>query len=224
VTRRNNLKILVLLVEFLTIVSACTGSQSSGPSSAVIADPTPTPRGASVELQHASAEAVRRIDFSNFRFPWLRELGDPKQSINLRNGELKPTFDQKGMVATTGVTLRSVAYGDVTGDGREEAFVVLSIVTGGSAIPHAVYIYTSKDGSATLLWAFATGDRADGGLRRVYAENGELVVERYSPVKSKGDCCPTLFARLRYEWQRTHFQQRGKEEILPNSENTGAPL
>ncbi len=123
------------------------------------------------------------------------------------------------------MSLRSIAYGDVTGDGVEEAMVVLSVgVTGGTARPHAVYIFTLEQKRPKVLWAFPTGDRADGGLRQVYAADGDLVVERYNSVGSKGDCCPTTFTRVRYQWQGNHFQQKLVEEMLPHPEGQGSPV
>ena len=187
-------------------------------------NPSPVSQPVATERQGLPNQPIRSVDFANFTFPWLRELGDSEKTFTLRSGELKPTHDKNGMVEEMGVTLQSIAYGDVTGDGREEAIVVLSMITGGSATPHASYIYASEGGKPKLLWAFSTGDRAEGGLRRVYAEKGELVIERYSPVNSKGDCCPTLFTRARYKWQDKHFEQGGKEETLPNTEGYGSPL
>ena len=207
----------------IAVLAACTTGRSNHPSSAMTGNPSPVSQQVATG-QALSNQAIRSVDFANFTFPRLRELGDSRKAFTLRSGELKPTHDKNGMVEEMGVRLQSIAFGDVTGDGAEEAMVVLSIVTGGSAIPHATYIYASEDGKPELLWAFSTGDRAEGGLRRVYAENGELVIERYSPVNSKGDCCPTLFTRARYKWQNKHFEQGGKEEKIPNSEGHGSPL
>lgn len=133
------------------------------------------------------------------------------------------------------VSLPYLSYGDVTGDEAEEAMVVFFENVKGTAIPYYVYVYTLKKGSPKLLWSFETGDRADGGLRQAYAENGELVIELYGNGKviggdlyaedgtTGGDCCPTHFTRARYQWQGNRFQQKGKEEILSNPVG-GAPV
>lgn len=212
------------VIGIIAVLTACTTGRPNHPSSAMTGNPSPVSQHVATEQLGLPNQAIRSVDFANFAFPWLRELGDSGKTLVLRNGELKPTHDKNGMVEEMGVTLQSITYGDVTGDGREEAMVVLSMVTGGSAIPHATYIYEPQDGKPKLLWAFSTGDRAEGGLRRVYAEKGELVIERYSPVNSKGDCCPTLFARTHYKWQGKHFEQGGNEEALRNSEGLGSPL
>ena len=68
------------------------------------------------------------------------------------------------------------------------------------------------------------GDRANGGLRKVDAENGELVIERYSPKESRGACCPKYFTRHRYELQQGRFREKGTAEMLPNAEGHSSPV
>lgn len=161
---------------------------------------------------------IRSVNFANFTYPWTADLGNPKKSFTLRNGELPATRNERGFIDEMGVFLQGVKYGDVTGDGVEEAFVSLSIQTGGSAIPGIIYIYTLRKNRPVLIWSHSTGDRADGGLRDIYAENGQLVVELNSSVGSRGDCCPTRFTRTHYEWRGGRFRQKRKETLpIPGS-------
>jgi len=74
-----------------------------------------------------------------------------------------------------------VKYGDLTGDGREEAVVVLWIVTSGTARDGVVFVYTLSTGRPKRLFAFETGDRWDYGYHNAFINNGELIVERYKP-------------------------------------------
>lgn len=159
---------------------------------------------------------IHSVDFANFTYPWTTDRIDrtnPKKTFTLRNGELPATRNRRGLIDEMGVFLQNVKYGDVTGDGVEEAIISLSIQTGGSAIPGIIYIYTLQKGRPVLLWSRSTGDRADGGSRNVYAENGRLVVELNSSVGSRGDCCPTQFTRTRYEWRGGRFRQKRKETL-----------
>ena len=83
-----------------------------------------------------------------------------------------------------------------------------------------------RKGNPQLLWAFETGDRADGGLKRVFAENGELLVELHGKDKiigrnlyeddgaDTGDCCPAHFTRTRYTWSRNRFRQNAPAAVL----------
>jgi hypothetical protein len=103
----------------------------------------------------------------------------------------------------------------VTDDGIEEAMMMLGIESRGSAIPEIVYIFGLKNGRPIPLWSFETGDRADGGLRQVYADHGNLIVELFGKDRIigkelyRGDealCCPTTFTRARHEWRGSKFR------------------
>lgn len=211
--RMNRFGILLLLLGIVALLMACTVGRSRQQPPESVSPPAVN------ERQAPSSQGIRSIDFTNFTFHWVGKLGDASKSFTLRKGKLDPTRNKTGMVEEMGVNLQSIAYGDATGDGVEDAMVVLSIVTGGSAIPHATYIFALENGKPKLLWALYTGDRADGGLRQVYAENGKLVIEQYSnPDPLGGECpaCPTHFTRTRYAWKRNSFHQEGRKEVLPN--------
>ncbi len=173
---------------------------------------------------------IRSIDFANYKYPGSRgHFSTAEYATNgftLRGGKSKQTLKQYGM------TLKSIAYGDVTGDGVEEAMISLVIETDGSAGVNHVYIYTLSDGVPKFLWGFESGDRAWGGLKRVYAERGDLVVELYGrgtqidgdlgATEPVGLCCPRSITRTRYEWKGTCFRQHGEMEILSLSKKSGS--
>ncbi len=118
-----------------------------------------------------------------------------------------------------GIRLVGINYGDVNSDKIEDAIIVFSFQTGGSALPNSVYVYTCySNKKPILLWAFSTDDRADGGLRDVYIQKDGIVVERYSPIDKEGDCCPVFFTRAFYSWKGNGFKITSKEELLPNTE------
>src|SRR5262245_4979693 len=146
-----------------------------------------------------SQQAIREIDFSNFRYAG---------SIGLFPAEFHPTKAftlSNGKVGDWryGFTLRKAVFGDITGDGSEEAIIRLDINTDGSAGADQVYIYTLKNGRAKFLWGFEGGDRAEGGLRQAYAQDGQLVIELWGRgtqiggylgnTEPVGLCCPKSF-------------------------------
>jgi hypothetical protein len=165
------------------------------------------------------ATSIRDTDFSNFRFDFQRT------SWTLRDSAQEPVREN-GIVKQDGYLLDDVVYGDVTGDGVEEALVVVGGVTGGSAVPHWVFVYGA---GPRPLWSFETGDRSAGGLKEVYADGGMLVVELYGRNQVPGDpeslgaddgsntpaCCPDSFTRTRYAWDGRAFVPRGAPEVLP---------
>ena len=181
--------------------------------------------------QASIPRSIRDIDFRNFYYPSLPTGKCSMSSVRVRGGRYGSTKNFSPRRIPKGgcwaVDVAPVEYGDVTGDGREEALVVLYAEVGGTESSNDVFIYALKSGRPVLLWKFATGDRADGGLRRIYPESGQLVVELagknkviggdlYSPDgTSAGACCPTVFTRTKYRWVRGRFVKSGESEVLP---------
>jgi hypothetical protein len=177
-------------------------------------------------------ENIRQIDFKTFSYPlndtvlghddlkWLgmsQQVHSKRKPIHLVNGEdlTKSSslfMDGREYVKIEGFTLQSVDYVDVTGDGKEDAIVVLLYRTGGTQNTHYVYIYSFIDGRPKLLAYCHTGDRAYSGLYKVYGERGNLVVELLDPDKRSGDCCSSGFVRVRYRWNEGKFEETGAHE------------
>lgn len=212
---------LTILFAVWMILSACSHAETQPPALAqTSATPSPVPQAES-SLSPTSNQPIRSIDFATISYPHYPVYVDDrgkKRYVTLKPGEGAPAY---------------LNYGDVTGDGVEEAMTVLGIENRGSAIPHIAYIYGLQNGSLKLLWSFETGDRADGGVRQIYSENGGLVVELYGKDRvigsdlfrgDEGLCCPSSFTRARYEWRDNRFQLKGKPEVLPNPNGHGSPI
>jgi len=190
--------------------------------SQAISQPTTAPPAQKKQITYPEVNSIREIDFANFTYPGSTFEGEyqdayPEEVFTIHNGKYGDWRD--------GLTLTSVSYGDVTGDSREEAIVNFSEDTDGSAAQNCVYIFTLEDRKPKLLWAFESGDRSEGGLRRVYAKRGELVVELFgkeatvghtSSSEFTGMCCPKSFTRSRYRWIDGEFQEQDDIEVLPN--------
>lgn len=172
----------------------------------------------------SAGASIRATDFRNFRYVF------GEASWTLVNGtqpdageeELRYEFDD-------------VSYGDVTGDGRDEALVTITAETGGTMRPHWVFVYGAGARGPELLWAFESGDRAAGGLKSVSAEGGMLIVDLLGknmipsdPTTfgahddtAQGACCPSMFTRTRYAWNGRAFVLRGPPEVLPYDPDAG---
>lgn len=166
---------------------------------------------------------IRKIDFENFTYFWTKGLSTKdEKTFTLKNGELP--YEKERI----GVSLAKVEYGDLTNDSKDEAIINLGLQTSGSAMPNMVCIYALENEKPKLLWSFDTGDRAEGGLKKVYAENGGLIVELFGddkfengewkfdlPKKDAGGlCCPTAFTKLRFKWNGKKFVVDGKPELF----------
>lgn len=166
------------------------------------------------------ASPIRFVNFDKLSYPNFPDYsGDEKKRVTLAPGEGGPNF---------------LTYGDLTGDGTEDAAIALGIPSQGTAITYYSYIYTIVQGSPQpkLLWDFETGDRADGGLRNVYGENGQLVIELFGKNRIIGDqlyrgdeplCCPSSFTRTFYRWNGKSFD-KVQSEVLQNPAKDAAPV
>jgi hypothetical protein len=175
----------------------------------------------------AQAASIRDTDFRSFRYEfrgtaWTLVGGVERGAGQDDDPEWRYEF-------------ANVSYGDLTGDGREEAVVTITAETGGTLRPHWVFVYAAGPRAPELLWAFETGDRAAGGLKSVSVDDGALVVELLGknmipsdPATfgaeddtSQGACCPSVFTRTRYAWTGRAFALRGQPEVLPYDPEAG---
>src|SRR5256885_222631 len=79
--------------------------------------------------------SIRAIDFANFTYPLTSGLRGSKRSPRTFTLRDRKTPEAKHSLE---MYLANVTYGDVTGDGKEEAIVRIGIQTGGSAMPNVV--------------------------------------------------------------------------------------
>ena len=170
--------------------------------------------------------AIHKVDFENFSYPAAPVYPKREKPFTLKDGEYAGRL-QSGAVEPYPVSLVDAFYGDVTGDGIDDAILVLTESVRGSAIPYYVYVYGIERDKPRLLWSFYAGERGDGGLQRIFVDRGEMVVELYgrdrvvnggtsSDEDNMGVCCPRFFTRSRYEWRDGRFRLKSKEAALPN--------
>jgi hypothetical protein len=216
------------------ITAACEGSGGSATATSASSRTEQSERRTN---ESKPKSPIRQVDFKNFTYPKLPTGKCSMAEVRLVNGKYNAPEGIAGTrpaVDCWSVALGPITYGDVTGDGEEEAIVELYAEAGGTEASEDVYIYTLKGGNPELLWKFATGDRADGGLRRIAAENGELVVDLFGVgtaigkklygTEDVGACCPKHFTRTKYKWDGSQFQQDGSEEVIENPSGSSAPV
>ncbi|MEO7658326.1 MAG: hypothetical protein ABIV48_01820 [Pyrinomonadaceae bacterium] len=244
--------ISILFLGAIWALGSCSSevetSRNAEPPVAIIpraAPPRPAPGSGIPNLQSeilddrnkVTTSPIGNFDFKNFSFELPRGWENPDRSeIRLIDGRVAPvsididddmTGDEKAerkALRRIGLSYVTTKYLDLTGDDIHEAIVILKIETGGAAIPQVVYVYSWKDDKPELIWLFRTGDRADGGLKDLRPDSGNLVVELYGQDrfilgqtetgKVTGDeeqlCCPTFFTRSVYKWNGRNFLMQGK--------------
>jgi hypothetical protein len=232
------------------------------PAAAVTQTPEPSamPKASAPDLQtelldnrnKTTTSPIGAFNFKNYTYELPRGWQNPDgtSEITLTNGRVPPreghvseemSDEEKAEEKTKrriGLSYVTTKYMDLTGDGVDEAVVILKVETAGSAIPQLGYVFEWKDGRPELMWPFRTGDRADGGLKDIRAENGQLVIELYGQDrfilgqtetgKITDDreqlCCPTYFTRSIYKWNGKNFLLQGKRLTFSLADPQAPPI
>ncbi|MEO7540065.1 MAG: hypothetical protein ABIV21_08545, partial [Pyrinomonadaceae bacterium] len=174
--------------------SESTSPQSATPSGSPVSNIPNLQSELLDDRNKTTTSPIGNADFKNFTYELPRGWENPDgKEITLTNGRVAPvsvnekvsekmTDEEKSELKASrriGLSYVTTKYLDMTGDGQDEAIVILKIETGGSAIPQVAYVFMWKDGKPEVIWPIRTGDRADGGFKDIRVEHGEAVVELY---------------------------------------------
>jgi hypothetical protein len=149
---------------------------------------------------------IRKVDFRNFTYEIESLDGEAKEKVTVEDGHYsRDTEDEKYYFS-----VEDVVYGDLDGDGKEEAAVGIIVNTGGTGQFSSGLIYTMRGGKATLLTTFEGGDRAYGGIVGAKIVNQTLIVERNAPGEFGAACCAEFIETTRYKWNGAKLVQVGE--------------
>lgn len=141
---------------------------------------------ASTTLAQNPNQAIRQTDFRNFTYrPLCLGEGGKSEAIRVKNSEYSR---DKGIEDRVYFKVNDVIYGDLDGDGQEEAIVETVCNTGGTGNFSDGTIYKLRAGKPVAIASLGVGDRADGGIHKIAIENGLIKVGRYGG--NSGACCP----------------------------------
>ena len=215
----------ILILALVLAFSACRKSAAGNPNISPSSDnsiPAP-PTDSKISAVKKTDSSIRKFDFKNFTYPLTKDQGGGNgETFTLKNGK------QEGNENRGEATLQTIEYGDVTNDGSEEAMISVYPYSGGNCQCYMVFIYTLENKKPKILWSFDTWDKAEGGFKRAYSENGALIVElfgdsrfendkwnfRIPEGKFKGLCCPTVYTKNRFKWNGDKFVPEGTPELF----------
>lgn len=170
--------------------------------------------------------AIRSVDFGNFDYDWYpADLDIPTtgKRIILKGGAMETEFSSGKEPRRFFLVSDGVKYGDLTGDGFEEAIVVLGMITSGTARAHLIFVYTLAQDKLKRIWVFQTGDRWDYGYRLASINEGAIIIDRYAPliVDYKGGkhelSQSDTYVRDTYRWDGNQFVKTATEEVPVDS-------
>lgn len=152
---------------------------------------------------------IHQVNFKNFTYlPYC--AGEEPEKVTAKNGEFSSEKQMDGYADRIYFNVTAVNYGDLTGDGVDDAVVLTVCNTGGTGNFSEGFIYSIKNGKPVLAARIAGGDRAYGGLHSAKVENGLLVVERYNPGETGGACCPEILKTSKYRLATYKLVENGK--------------
>lgn len=149
---------------------------------------------------------IRKVDFKNFTYDI--QIFEKKEKVTLKNGEFDRNTEEDKLFFTAEVE----SYGDLDGDGKEEAVVTTMMNTGGTGNFSSGIIFAMKGGKPAVLTEFEGGDRAYGGLVSAKILNKELIVTRNDVGEAGGACCPEFHVISKYKWDGKELVQVGTDE------------
>ena len=160
---------------------------------------------------------IRKVDFKNMEYRPLC-AGDERQAVAVTNGEMSEEKQMDGYVDRFYFKIFSIEYGDLTGDGNDEAVILSTCNTGGTGNFTEGFIYGISGGRPVELAHIEGGDRAYGGLRTAIVAKGLLFVESYDPGELGGSCCPEFVVTTKYKLTGDKIVETGKaarRELYP---------
>ncbi|HUQ01759.1 MAG TPA: hypothetical protein VM261_04650 [Kofleriaceae bacterium] len=157
---------------------------------------------------------VRSIDWLNRTYE-----GADMGNVTVENGVYEYAMDGDGNVVAAdyqptdpdeyvergSYEISKPLFGDVTGDGAEEAVLVIYFNGGGTGRFTGIDVYGIRDGKETVIGSIPGGDRGDGGIDDVQLEGKVIVVARMMSLEGDGACCPSKLQHERWSWDGKSF-------------------
>lgn len=165
-----------------------------------------------------NSQTIRDVDFKNFSYEagYCGEEGTRKITVSDGNFYRETLIDE--VPDRMYFSINVEAYGDLDGDGREEAVITSICNTGGTGNFSEAYIYSIRNGVPERVITITGGDRAYGGIREARIVNGRLEIDSSDAGETGGACCPEFVVTNVYELSGKTISEVGKErrrELYP---------
>lgn len=210
------MKNTLFLLIFVLLLNGCgfaakDNQASANAVNAVNNENLPTEKVSETGSKAAANRDIRKVDFKNFSYsPFC--AGEEMQNVTVKDGEFSEEKQADGYTDRFYFGVFSINYGDINGDGNEDAVILSNCNTGGSGQFTEGFIYELKDGKPSLLTRIPGGDRAFGGLVEAKIEDNLLVLEAYDAGKDGAACCPEFSVISRFKLTNGKLVETGKEE------------
>ena len=174
----------IKLFLILTLATLACGLASPASDS-----PTLTPVQETVFAPSLTAEQLKNAQY---------QLGsrDDHAVVQLTDGKYQQGTDASTFDFAYVALTQFISFGDLTGDGVNEAAVVFLENYGGTGNFGFLAIYTNVNGLPVFLYSTIIDDRPM--INEISIENGEVYLDAIVHGFEDGGCCPTLPTTRRY--------------------------
>lgn len=165
---------------------------------------------------------ITSVDFKNFTYPAFC-IGERSENVTVKNGEFSEEKQEDGYVDRFYFKVFDVAYGDLNGDKKPEAVVLTVCNTGGTGNFSEGFVFGMRSGKTELLTRIPGGDRAYGGLRGAWIENGLLIIDSNDVGETGGACCPEFVITTKHRLGGEKLVRSGtplRRPLVPSSRVT----
>lgn len=114
--------------------------------------------------------------------------------ITLSDGIYQEKPDETSATYITNLSIHESAYGDLTGDGIDDAAVILLDAPGGSGSFLNLYAVIDQGSALTSTAGMLLGDRTQ--IEKVWVEGGQVMMDVIRHGPDDPMCCPTEEATL----------------------------
>jgi invasion protein IalB len=162
----------------------------------------------------ADAQSIRDVDFKNFAYEvdYCNNDGD-NAKLSVKDGKyFRARSEEEGSEDPMYFAVGDVEFGDLDGDGKEEAVIISLCNTGGTGNFTEAYVFSMKNGVPFRVVTLSGGDRAYGGLREAKIKNGVLAVTSNDVGEFGAACCPEFVVTNRYRMRNGKLSEFGKKE------------
>lgn len=199
--------VAALLLVALVLATACGGPTVEAPEETELPEEKGTEETDVVPL---TEEALRNGTYR------LDELG----TISLSDGEYRDQYGE-GATQVHLVGLEMTTFGDLNGDGLEDAAVVLWWQSGGTGTFRYLAAVLNDDGAPRQAGVARLGDRAriDG----LSIDAGEIVIDAVTHSPDDPMCCPTQRVEQTYAVQGDELVQTASQ-VISSGEAAGSDV
>ena len=158
---------------------------------------------------------IRGVDFFNMEYTLYEgeELPDyEKTKVTVKDGEYFEELYKGGKSSRLYYfKVYGLEFGDLTGDGEEDAVLRSGENDGGTGWDENVYVYSLVNGKPKQILLYEGGDRADDGIDKVEIKKGILYISQLEGYLTP--CCADFVYTTGYKWNGQKFVQKSCEEF-----------